>query len=184
MHIADIFSRLAGKDLEPPDKIIPISFNVMQTHSRSRKLLHPEKLPMADKHKPSQIGYIPASQSTETTKGRIKERQIRSITPRVSPSVITPPKTSQPLRNTGKFSKPLTQFQPPPLPVSLVRQPTLANISPPVGSTNKTNQKSLINPSLKIPQTLPPLDLPTPNKETIETFHSPDETLFQSPSQY
>ena len=99
----------------------------MQTRRSSRKLLHPDKLSIADKHKSSQIGYIPASQPTQTTKGRIKERQIRSITIRASPSLITPPKTSQPLRNAGKFSKPLTQFQPPPLPVSLVRQPTLAN---------------------------------------------------------
>ena len=29
MHIADILSRLAGKDLEAPNDLIPISFNVM-----------------------------------------------------------------------------------------------------------------------------------------------------------
>ena len=143
----------------------------MQTHS----------LPIVDKHKPSKIGYKPASQPSQTTKGRIKERQIRSITHRASPSVITPPETFQPLRKTGKFSKPFTQFQHPPLPVSLVRQPTLAHTSSPAGSTNETDKKSLINPSLKIPQTLSLLDLPPHNKETIETFHSPDETLFQKP---
>ena len=31
MHIADMLSRLAGKDLNPPDKVIPISFNAMQS---------------------------------------------------------------------------------------------------------------------------------------------------------
>ena len=31
MHIADILSRLAGKDLDPPDRVIPISFNAMQS---------------------------------------------------------------------------------------------------------------------------------------------------------
>ena len=31
MHIADMLSRLAGKDLDPPDKVIPISFNAMQS---------------------------------------------------------------------------------------------------------------------------------------------------------
>ena len=77
MHIVDILSPLAGKDLNPPDKIIPISFNVKANSSRSRKFLHPEKLPIADKHKPSQIGYIPASQLSQTTKGSIKKRQIR-----------------------------------------------------------------------------------------------------------
>ena len=33
MHIADILSQLAGKDLDPPGKILPISFNAMQTRS-------------------------------------------------------------------------------------------------------------------------------------------------------
>ena len=36
MHIADILSRLAGKDLEPSDQLIPISFNV---HTRSTRPL-------------------------------------------------------------------------------------------------------------------------------------------------
>ena len=31
MHIADMLSRLAGKDLDPPDKVIPMSFNAMQS---------------------------------------------------------------------------------------------------------------------------------------------------------
>ena len=31
MHIADLLSRLAGKDLDPPDRVIPISFNAMQS---------------------------------------------------------------------------------------------------------------------------------------------------------
>ena len=37
MHIADILSCLAGKDLEPQDKLIPISFNVM-TRSQTAQL--------------------------------------------------------------------------------------------------------------------------------------------------
>ena len=45
MHIADILSRLAGKDLEPSDQLIPISFNV---HTRSSRQL---KLYYANKHK-------------------------------------------------------------------------------------------------------------------------------------
>ena len=36
MHIADILSRLAGKDLKPSDQLIPISFNV---HTRSTRPL-------------------------------------------------------------------------------------------------------------------------------------------------
>ena len=42
MHIADILSRLAGKDLEPSDQLIPISLNV---HMRSTQpLIQPQKL--------------------------------------------------------------------------------------------------------------------------------------------
>ena len=53
MHIADILSRLAGKDLEPSDQLIPISFNVL-TRSKS-KLTQPLKLYTADKHEQSQL---------------------------------------------------------------------------------------------------------------------------------
>ena len=49
MHIADILSRLAGKDLEPSDQLIPISFNVL-TRSQS-KSTQPLKVYTADKHK-------------------------------------------------------------------------------------------------------------------------------------
>ena len=42
--------------------------------------------------------------------------------------------------------------------------------------------KSLVNPNLKIPQTLPPLDLPPQDsKETIETYRPPDEALYHKP---
>ena len=47
MHIADILSRLAGKDLEPSDQLIPISFNV---HTRSTR---PLKQYYANKQKTS-----------------------------------------------------------------------------------------------------------------------------------
>ena len=53
MDIADILSRLAGKDLEPSDQLIPISFNVL-TRSRS-KLTQPLKMYTADKHKQSHL---------------------------------------------------------------------------------------------------------------------------------
>ena len=47
MHIMDILSRLAGKDLEPSDQLIPISFNV---HTRSTR---PLKQYYTNKHKTS-----------------------------------------------------------------------------------------------------------------------------------
>ena len=40
----------------------------------------------------------------------------------------------------------------------------------------------MVNPNLKIPPTLPPLDLPPPDtKETIETYRPPDEALYRKP---
>ena len=39
-------------------------------------------------------------------------------------------------------------------------------------------RKSLVNPNLQIPKTLPPLELPPPEKrETIDTYRPPDESL-------
>ena len=43
MHIADILSRLAGKDLKPSDQLIPISFNVHTRSSRPLKLYYANK---------------------------------------------------------------------------------------------------------------------------------------------
>ena len=46
MHIADVLSRLAGRDLDPPDKVIPISFNAMQTTQQLRRSPRNRKPPM------------------------------------------------------------------------------------------------------------------------------------------
>ena len=60
MHIADILSRLAGKDLDPPDKVIPISFSAMQpeqplrTSPRIKRLSQQKPLPV-DKFKPPKL---------------------------------------------------------------------------------------------------------------------------------
>ena len=43
-------------------------------------------------------------------------------------------------------------------------------------------RKSLVNPNLQIPKTLPPLELPPPEKrETIDIYRPPDESLFRKP---
>ena len=43
MYIANILSRLAGKDLEPSDQLIPISFNVHTRGSRPLKSYYANK---------------------------------------------------------------------------------------------------------------------------------------------
>ena len=38
MHIADVLSRLAGRDLDPPDKVFPICFNALKSLPPRRQL--------------------------------------------------------------------------------------------------------------------------------------------------
>ena len=62
MHMADILSRLTGKDLEPSDQMIPILFNV---HTRSTR---PVGLYHANKHKTStNIPYITKTTTLKST---------------------------------------------------------------------------------------------------------------------
>ena len=66
MHIADTLSRLTGKDLEPSDQLIPISFNV---YTRSTQpLIQPQKLYTTERYKPSQLppSYIPQHKTLHT----------------------------------------------------------------------------------------------------------------------
>ena len=64
----------------------------------------------------------------------------------------------------------------PPLPVGNLRKLSPMTPQPP----QKEVRKSLVYPNLKIPQTLPPLDLPPPNPiETLETYRPPNESLYQ-----
>ena len=156
MHIADILSRLTGKDLEPSDQLIPISFNV---HIRSTG---PLKLYTMDKHKIST--HIPYMTKTITPKSIHSKTKVAHTKPPHPPKV-------QPYT-----SKPLTSTKTPPVPVGILWKSFPPKLPPP----QKEVRKSLVNPNLKILQTLPPLDLPPPDtKETTETYRPLDETLFQ-----
>ena len=64
------------------------------------------------------------------------------------------------------------------MPIGILRKVFPSKPPPPQNET----RKSLVNPNLKIPQTLPQLELPLPDsKETIETYRSPDESLYCRP---
>ena len=157
MHIADILSRLAGKDLEPSDQLIPISFNVHTRSTRPLKLYH------ANKHKVStNIPYI-----TKTT------------TPKsIHTKMVVPTKPPHPPKIQPYTSKTSTSVKTPPVPIGILWKSFPPKLPPP----QKEVRKSLVNPNLKIPQTLSPLDLPPPDtKETIKTYRPPDETLYQKP---
>ena len=137
MHIMDILSRLAGKGLEPSDQLIPISFNV---HTRSTR---PLKQYYVNKHKTS-IPY-----KITTPKATNSKLPIQSIQSKHSPTFPT------------KTSKPTTISKTLPVPIGILRKVFLTKPLPP----QKEPRKSLVNPNLKIPQSLPPLELPPPQSK-------------------
>ena len=153
MHIADILSRLAGKDLEPSDQLIPISFNV---HTRSTR---PLKDYYASQHK-TLIPY-----KIITSKPTSSKPLIHHVRTKHSPKIPTKP------------AKPTTITKTP-VPVGILRKAFPTKLLPP----QKEPRKSLVNPNLQIPQSLPPLELPPPqSKDTIETYRSPDESFYCKP---
>ena len=176
MHIADILSRLAGKDLEPSDQLIPISFNVL-TRSKSKQT-QPLKLYTADKHKQSQLppSYIPPQNNLQ--KQHTKPHLTTSQVVETKTKTIHPQKKLIPPRIQAPLPKPTTISTLPPVPLGILRQSSPVTLPTP----QKEVRKSLVNPHLKIPQTLPLLDLPPPDpKETLETYRPPDESLFRKP---
>ena len=161
MHIADILSRLAGKDLEPSDQLIPISFNVL-TRSKS-KLTQPLKMYTADKHKQS---HLPPQ----------KNLQKQHPKTQVQTKTIYPQKKLVPSNIQTPLPKLTTVSTLPPVPHGILRRSSPVTLPTP----QKEVRKSLVNPHLKIPQTLPILDLPPPDpKETLETYRPPEESLFK-----
>ena len=115
----------------------------------------------------------------------------------VSSTVIPSPKLVTSLPNTNlqpKFCGVPTQRNTAPssplssLPLSPRPSPTAAT------SHTSTHRKrssrtlssdapcaTLINPALNIPHTLPPVEIPPPQQESLETYRSPDKFLFQKP---
>ena len=154
MHIADILSRLTGKDLEPSDQLIPISFNV---HTRSTR---PLRQYYANKQKTS-IPY--------------KVVKPTNTLPR---SFIQPAQPKHPPKISMQLPKAATQSKTHLVPIGILRKIPPTKPLP----SQKEPRKSLVDPHLKIPQSLPPLELPPPqSKETIETYRSPEESLYRKP---
>ena len=92
---------------------------------------------------------------------------------------VKPPMQSVKLKHPPKLptkpSKPTAISKTPPIPIGILRKVFPSKPLPP----QKETRKSLVNPNLKIPQSLLPLELPPPDsKETIETYRSPDESLY------
>ena len=94
----------------------------------------------------------------------------------VQTKTIHPQKKLVPSNIQTPLPKQTTVSTLPPIPHGILR-----SSSPVIFPTpQKEVRKSLVNPHLKIPQTLPILDLPPPDpKETLETYRPPEESLFK-----
>ena len=192
MHIADILSRLAGKDLDPPDKVIPISFNAIRSSQWVRKPPH-QVLFTAEKLKPSQLppSYSPPpmNKSLQTTlpkeKPQMKPKEMR-------PKPLSKVVRSNPAKEIDSFHKVPTKNAKP----KITYQVHTAN-TPVSHSHIKTHSdprnKSVLNtdippprttlmkPTITIPQTLPPVEIPPPQTDTLETFRPPEDHLYKKP---
>ena len=102
----------------------------------------------------------------------------KSITSKAAHTKILPTQVKCPPKISIKSSKPTTTSKIPPVPIGILRKiPPIKTLPP-----QKEPRKSLVDPHLKIPQSLPPLELPPPqSKETIETYRTPEESLYCKP---
>ena len=86
-------------------------------------------------------------------------------------------------KNTGP-----KKLQPPSIPTTLAHK-RLLTLSPPSLPYNRkpspsilpTDKLTLVNPELKIPQTLPTIEVPPPQMENIDTYRSPENFLYKKP---
>ena len=117
----------------------------------------------------------PISQSNIDT--RINISQVPDDHISLSPSTSVTPST--PIVNRPIMHKPNLQrtlFSPiPPRSQSLPPKPPPAPLSPDTSTPPRT---TLINPLLDIPHTLPPVDLPPPQQESLETYQPPEKYLY------
>ena len=208
MHIADLLSRLAGKDLDPPDKVIPISFNAMQSQQpircsqrlKAKAMQNPsptpkpssalpsynpqvllKKLPTIDSASIQYKDVFPHNlqksisskrksvQHTQKSKTVPKNIDVRKSIPEYKlnmPEIMYQPTT----QNSNK-----TTFLSPP---SVIHKSDKKTPLPPILPTDKI---TLVNPQLEIPQTLPPIEVPPPQTESIETYRAPEDFLYNKP---
>ena len=115
----------------------------------------------------------------------------KQIPPPYQPQVV-PKRIPEPSKkNISTSSKKNTgpkKLQPPAIPITLAHK-RLLTLSPPSPLSNRklspsvlpTDKLTLVNPELKIPQTLPPIEIPPPQMENIDTYRSPENFLYKKP---
>ena len=210
MHIADLLSRLAGKDLEPPDRLIPISFNAMQSQPPVRysqrlkaKAIQNKQSTPTLQHSSVPFSYNPQVlvkrleqiDSANSSKQTVLPHNItKSVTPvkknlhNINIDKIVPKKIA--VRKSKTKQKPNiphiiyhqstcdTDTMRLPLPTPILQKPPKHQLNPPILPTDKI---TLVNPHIDIPQTLPPVEVPPPQTESIETYRAPEDFLYNKP---
>ena len=157
MHIADILSRLAGKDLEPPDRVIPISFMPMRTRS--------------------QTGSLPSSQlkrKSISPSVTVPLKTPKLVLKRVdTPTKAVKRKSDVPLVGPIPKLSSTQRFKPKIYPAFQAPQRQIQISDPP--------RQTLINPKVQIPSIVPPPDIPPPDVTNFDTYRQPDKFLFKEP---
>ena len=164
--------RFAGRDLTPSDIVIPISFNAMQTTQQPRRSPRNRKQSMKILQPTTKMNskQIPPPYQPQVVPKRIPEPSKKNI-------------STSSKKNTGP-----KKLQPPAIPTTLAHK-RLLTLSPPSPLSNRklspsvlpTDKLTLVNPELKIPQTLPPIEIPPPQMENIDTYRSPENFLYKKP---
>ena len=181
MHIADMLSRLAGKDLDPPDKVIPISFNAMQSSQPRRCSPRIKKQAIQTPYPAGKIDRILSSYQPQVLLKRLpevltKDTHISKIdtylkADQPKPKDIVPkPKIIYQSNSCNNNSFPSMQS-----PTGRLKQKKLSH------SILPQDKLTLINPTIQIPNTLPPIEVPPPQTQNIETYQSPENFLYNKP---
>ena len=181
MHIADMLSRLAGKDLDPPDKVIPISFNAMQSSQPRRCSPRIKKQAIQTPSPAGKVDRILSSYQPQVLLKRLpevltKDTHISKIdtylkADQPKPKDIVPkPKIIYQSNSCNTNSFPSMQS-----PTGRFNQKKLSH------SILPQDKLTLINPTIQIPNTLPPIEVPPPQTQNIETYRSPENFLYNKP---
>ena len=181
MHIAEMLSRLAGKDLDPPDKVMQISFNAMQSSQPRRCSPRIKKQAIQTPYPAGKIDRILSSYQPQVLLKRLPE--ILNKDTHIS-KIDTYLKANQP-KSKDIVPKPKIIYQS--ISCNNNSFPSLQS------STRRLKQKkllhsilpqdklTLINPTIRIPNTLPPIEVPPPQTQNIETYRSPENFLYNKP---
>ena len=181
MHIADMLSRLAGKDLDPPDKVIPISFNAMQSSQPRRCSPRIKKQAIQTSYPAGKIDRTLSTYQPQVLLKRLPEvlnkdthiskidTYLKADQPKTK-DIVPKPKIIYQSNSCNNNSFPSMQS-----PTGRLKQKKLSH------SILPQDKLTLINPTIQIPNTLPPIEVPPPQTQNIETYRSPENFLYNKP---